>query len=115
MPVHPCIVGAQPQLMLRTAAAQANGSPEDAYDALKAANDLRAQDEHQALVNVAAAAGTTAAASEPLPAAAAAAITVAATTAVAAAAVAAAAERRGERGDVQKRRFGSPVGPKIKN
>ena len=25
-------------------------SPEDAYDALKAANDLRAQDEHQTLV-----------------------------------------------------------------
>ena len=48
MPVHPCIVGAQPQLMLRTAAAQANESPEDAYNALKAANDLRAQDEHQA-------------------------------------------------------------------
>ena len=50
MPVHPCIVGAQPRLMLRTAATQAKESPEDAYDALKAANDLRAQDEHQTLV-----------------------------------------------------------------
>lgn len=36
--------------MLRTAAAQANESPEDAYDEQKAANDLRAQDEHHSLL-----------------------------------------------------------------
>ena len=50
MPVHPCNLGAQPQLMLLTADAQDNESPEDAYNALKAANELRAQDEHQSLL-----------------------------------------------------------------
>ena len=48
VPLHK--LGAPTQHVLRTAATQANESPEDAYDALKAANDLRAQDEHQALV-----------------------------------------------------------------